>query len=206
MTARIHPTALVEDGVEIGDGTAVWDNVHLRGPSRIGADCIIGEKSYVAYDVVIGDRCKLNAMVYVPTAVTIENGVMISAGTIFTNDRYPRACTSDLSELRTSDPDEHTVATLVREGTTIGAGAVIGPGIELGRFSMIGMGSVVTRSVGDFQLVAGNPARVVAAVSRHGEPICKADDGVLPDGEYTDAEGYRYRIAANVVTEIAEGP
>lgn len=202
MTVRVHPTAIVEDGVEIGEGTSVWDNVHLRGPSRIGRDCIIGEKTYIAYEVEIGDRCKLNAMVYVPTAVTIEDGVMISAGTIFTNDRYPRACTSDLTELRTSDPDEHTVPTLVREGTTIGAGAVIGPGIELGRFSMIGMGSVVTQSVPDFHLVVGNPARVVAAVSRHGEPICRAVEGRLPDGDHTDAEGYRYRITDNTVVEI----
>lgn len=205
MTVRVHPSAIVEDGVEIGDGTSVWDNAHLRGPSRIGADCIIGDKTYVAYGVVIGDRCKLNAMVYVPTAVTIEDGVMISAGTIFTNDRYPRACTSDLGQLRTSDPDEHTVATLVREGTTIGAGAIIGPGVQLGRFSMIGMGAVVTASVPDFHLVVGNPARLVAAVSRHGEPLCRAVDGRLPDGDYEDPEGYRYRIGNNVVVEVESG-
>ena len=167
----IHPTALVDDGVEIGAGTSVWDNVHIRGPATLGADCIVGEKTYIAYGVTIGDRVKINAFVYVCTGVTIEDGVMISAGTTFTNDRYPRATTSDLTALRSSDPDEDTLETLVRKGATIGAAATIGPGLEIGRFAMIGMGSVVTRSVPDFALVIGNPARVVGSVCRCGEPL-----------------------------------
>ena len=100
MAIRIHPTALIEDGVEIGEDTAVWDAVHIRAPSSIGRNCIIGEKSYIAYGVEIGDRVKINAFVYICTAVTIETGVMIAAGTIFTNDRFPRATTPDLSALR----------------------------------------------------------------------------------------------------------
>jgi acetyltransferase-like isoleucine patch superfamily enzyme len=203
--ARLHPTALVEDGVVIGDGTSIWDNVHVRGPGTvIGTDCIVGEKSYVAYGVDIGDRVKINAFVYICNAVSIEDGVMISAGTTFTNDRYPRATTADLSALRSSDPDEHTLPTLVRAGTTIGARATIGPGIELGRFSMIGMAAVVTRSVPDFHLVTGQPARTAAAVCRCGEPFTRAVDGVLPDLDDVAcaACGLRYRVAANVVTEL----
>jgi acetyltransferase-like isoleucine patch superfamily enzyme len=202
---RIHPTALVEDGVEIGGGTSVWDNVHIRGPgTSIGRDCIIGEKSYVAYGVAIGDRVKINAFVYVCTAVSIEDGVMLSAGVTFTNDRYPRATTPDLLELRPSDPDEATLPTIVREGTTIGARAVIGPGIELGRFSMIGMGAVVTRSVPAFHLVAGQPARTIAAVGRWGDPLVRAEDGRLPDVDCVacPVTGLRYRIADQVVTEL----
>ena len=95
----MHPTAIVEDGVEIGPGTSVWSHVHIRGPARIGADCIIGEKTYIAYDVDIGDRVKINAFVYICAGVTIEDGVMISAGTVFTNDRFPRATMPDLSQL-----------------------------------------------------------------------------------------------------------
>ena len=79
----VHGTALVEPGVVIGENTAVWDNVHIRGPARIGRDCIVGEKSYIAYDVAVGDRVKINAFVYICTGVTIEDGVMISAGTVF---------------------------------------------------------------------------------------------------------------------------
>ena len=88
----------------------------------------------------IGNRVKINAFVYICTAVTIEDGVMISAGTIFTNDRFPRATTPDLRELRSSAPDEQTLPTLVREGATIGAGASSGSGFTIGRFAMIGHG------------------------------------------------------------------
>lgn len=178
MATRIHPTAIVEDGAVIGDGTAIWDNVHVRAPSVIGSGCIVGEKTYIAYDVVIGDRVKINAQAYICAGVTIETGVMISAGVIFTNDRFPRATTSDLSELRPSEPDEFTEKTLVRSGTTIGAGAIIGPGLEIGHFAMIGMGSVVTRSVGDYELVVGNPARRIGYVCRCGERL--GQDQVCP--------------------------
>jgi UDP-2-acetamido-3-amino-2,3-dideoxy-glucuronate N-acetyltransferase len=202
---RLHPTAIVEGGVTIGDGSSVWDAVHIRGPgTTIGEDCIVGEKSYIAYGVTIGHRVKINAFVYICTAVTIEDGVMVSAGTTFTNDRYPRATTSDLTKLRPSDPDEHTLATVVRAGTTIGARATIGPGIELGRFSMVGMAATVTRSVPDFHLVLGHPARTVAAVCRCGEPFLRAADGVLPDTD--DAEcpvcGLRYAVSDNRVSEL----
>src|SRR5213078_847421 len=146
MSARIHPTAIIEEGVQIGAGTSIWDHVHIRRSTRIGEQCIVGEKTYIAYDVRIGNRVKINAFVYVCAAVTIEDGVMISAGTIFTNDRFPRATTPDLKQLRPSEPDEHTLPTLVREGATIGAGSVIGNDLTIGRFAMVGMGSLVTRS------------------------------------------------------------
>ena len=75
MPARVHPTALIEEDVLLGDGTTVWDNVHIRHGTRIGAQCIIGEKTYIAYNVVIGNRVKINAFVYICNAVTIEDGV-----------------------------------------------------------------------------------------------------------------------------------
>lgn len=168
---RIHPTASIETGVEIGDETAIWDNVHVRGPTRIGRQCIVGEKSHISYGVEIGDRVKINAMVYICTGVTIETGVMVAAGTIFTNDRFPRATTPDLTELRDSGPDEHTRRSLVREGATIGARSVIGCDLEIGRFAMVGMGSVVTRSIPDFHLVVGQPASTIGHVCRCGRPI-----------------------------------
>ncbi len=87
--ARIHPTAIIDDGVSIGSGTAVWDTVHLRAGARVGRDCIIGEKTYMAPDVVVGDRCKINGFVYVCRGVTIEDAVMIGANVTFTNDRFP---------------------------------------------------------------------------------------------------------------------
>jgi len=205
MAIRIHPTALVEDGAEIGDGTAVWDNVHIRAPSRIGRQCIIGEKTYVAYGVEIGDRVKINAFVYICNAVTIETGVMIAAGTTFTNDRFPRATTPDLSALRDSGPDEHTYPTLVREGATIGARCVIGSDLAIGRFAMIGMGAVVTRSVPDFHLTLGHPARSIGLVCRCGEPLARFDDTPL---RFTatltcSACGLGYDVREGQVRELA---
>src|SRR5579859_2844297 len=162
----VHPTAIVEESVKIGLGTRVWDNVHIRHSACIGEECIIGEKSYIAYDVRIGNRVKINAMVYICAAVTIEDGVMISAGTIFTNDRFPRATTPDLLSLRPSDPDEHTLPTLVREGATIGAGCTIGNDLVIGRFAMVGMGALVTKSIPDFHLALGQPAASVGCLCR----------------------------------------
>ncbi len=174
----IHPTAIVEAGVSIGPASSIWDNVHVRHGARIGEQCIVGEKTYIAYDVRIGNRVKINAFVYICAAVTIEDGVMISAGTVFTNDRFPRATTSDLRELRSSQPDEHTFPTLVREGATIGAQCTIGNDLSVGRFAMIGMGSVVTKSISDFHLAIGSPARSVGRVCRCGTPIQRFEGDV----------------------------
>lgn len=160
---RIHPTAIIEDGVQLGEGTSVWDGVHIRTRARIGRECIVGEKTYIAYDVKIGDRVKLNAFVYICAGVTIEDRVMISAGTVFTNDTYPRATLPD-GQLMTSDPTEETLETIVRIGTTIGANATIGPGVELGQYCMVGMGAVVTGDVKPFELVVGSPARRIGWV------------------------------------------
>lgn len=169
MTVRIHPTANIEKDVTLGDGTSVWDNVHIRFGTKIGDQCIIGGKSYIAYDVVIGHRCKINSAVYICTKVTLEDGVMVAAGTIFTNDRFPRAASDDLLSLRPSEPDEETESTLVKCGATIGAGAIIGSNLTIGRWAMVGMGAVVTKSIPDFHLVVGSPAKSIGAVCRCGK-------------------------------------
>jgi acetyltransferase-like isoleucine patch superfamily enzyme len=203
--ARVHPTAEIEDGVEIGAGTAIWSGVHVRGPgTAIGADCIIGERTHIGYGVRVGDRVKINAFVYVCTGVTIENGVMIGAGTVFTNDRYPRATTPDLAELRPSEPDERTLPTLVSEGASIGAGSVIGCDLTIGRFALVGMGSVVTRSAPPFHLVLGQPARSVAVVSRAGEPIVRFSGAQPPDREdlTCPVSGLHYAIRGGEVVEL----
>jgi acetyltransferase-like isoleucine patch superfamily enzyme len=127
---------------------------------------------------------------------------MISAGTIFTNDRFPRATMPDLKQLRSSDPDEHTLPTLVKEGSTIGAGCVIGNDLSIGRWAMVGMGSVVTRSVPDFHLVLGNPARSIGAVCKCGPMLMKFEKEFV--GEVAcSACGAKYRINGQAVTELA---
>lgn len=200
---RIHPTAIIERDVTLGDGTSVWDSVHIRHGAVIGRECIVGEKSYIAYGVRIGDRVKINAMVYVCFGVAIEDGVMISAGTIFTNDVFPRATTPDLSQLRSSDPDEETRETVVAAGATIGAGCIIGSDLRIGRFAMVGMGSVVTRDVPDFHLVVGNPARSIGAVCRCGHPVAKWAAGAPVDQQAACAKcGRQYEIVGEHVGEV----
>lgn len=204
MATRIHETAIIEEGVELGDSTAVWDNVHIRRRAKIGAECIIGEKTYIACDVRVGNRVKINGFVYICAGVTIEDGAMISAGTIFTNDRFPRATTPDLQHLRSSEPDEQTLPTLVREGATIGARCVIGCDLTIGRFAMIGMGSVVTRSVPDFHLALGNPARSVGCVCRCGQVLRKFGAGAGTPSDRMDcvACGFSYFISSQSVREL----
>jgi UDP-2-acetamido-3-amino-2,3-dideoxy-glucuronate N-acetyltransferase len=203
MSARIHPTAIIERDVHIGDRTSIWDNVHVRHSTSIGEECVIGEKTYIAYGVRIANRVKINAFVYVCTAVTLEDGVMVSAGTVFTNDRFPRATNPDLIALKGSEPDLETLPTLVRAGATIGANCTIGCGLTIGSFAMIGMGSVVTKSVPDFYLVVGNPARSMGCVCRCGQVTARFSGATFGDRDLCcQACARRYRLQDRNVMEL----
>lgn len=157
----------------LGDHTSVWDGVHIRHGARLGHHCIVGEKSYIAYDVQIGNYVKINAVVYICAGVVIGDFCMIAAHTVFTNDRFPRSGNRELTGLETSDVTEETLNTRLGRGVTIGANATIGPGVTLGEFSMVGMGSVVTKDVPAHALVIGSPARVSGWLSACGEPLVR---------------------------------
>jgi UDP-2-acetamido-3-amino-2,3-dideoxy-glucuronate N-acetyltransferase len=176
-------------------------------PARVGRDTIIDETTSIAPDVVVGDRCKIEAFVYVCPGVTIEDGVMVGANVTFTNDRFPRATTPELDALLPSDSADERLPTLVREGATIGAGATIGNDLVIGRFAMVGMGSVVTRSVPDFALVAGNPARSLGYVCRCGRPVHRGGRGTaLPASCTCSSCGRRYvRDDSGGLRELADG-
>ncbi|MCR9246790.1 MAG: N-acetyltransferase [bacterium] len=188
---RIHATARIEPDVTIGARTAIWDHVHVRSGAAIGSDCIVGEKTYIAGTARVGDLCKLNANVYVCAGVTLGKGVMVAAHTVFTNDRTPRATNPELTQLRPSEPTATTLSTHVGDGATIGANSTIGPGLELGTWCMVGMGSVVTRAVPAHALVAGNPARLRGVVCACGLTVARGGAADLPAGEFVCACGHR---------------
>jgi len=170
----IHPTAEVEEGAHIGDGTRIWHHAHVRSGASIGANCILGYGVYVDAGVHIGDNCKLQNRVSVYHGVTIEDGVFVGPHVAFTNDKHPRAIRADGS---LSTDDDWTVSpTLVRNGASIGAGAVILPGVTLGRWCLVGAGAVVSRDVPDHGLVTGNPARL-------GGYACKCGHTLQPKGK-----------------------
>ena len=174
-SVRIHPTADVAPDAEIGDGTSIWNQSQVRERARIGAGCIIGKNVYVDVEVVIGSNVKIqnNASVY--HGVTIEDGVFVGPHVCFTNDRVPRAVNPDGS-LKLDD-DWEVVPILVRRGAAIGANSTILPGVTIGRWAMVGAGSVVTRSVDDHALVVGNPAHRLGSVCICGEPLRDGADG-----------------------------
>ncbi|MCP3914027.1 MAG: N-acetyltransferase [bacterium] len=199
---RVHPTALVEEDVQLGSRTAIWSHAHVRHDTVIGEDCIVGGSSIIAYGVRVGNRVKINSSVYICHGVTLEDGVMVSAQTVFTNDRFPRAATPDLSGLRNSDPDESTRTTLVREGATIGANCTIGCDLTIGRFAMVGMGSIVTRAVPDFHLVMGSPARSIGCVCRCGELVARFDTDPPTREAACPSCGLQYEIQDQKVREL----
>lgn len=165
--ATIHPTAVVEDDVQIGDETRIWANVQVRSGARIGSHCILGRNVFVDVDVVVGNRVKVqnNASLY--EGVTVEDGVFIGPHVVFTNDLVPRAVTAS-GALKTTD-DWTLGRTVVRSGAAIGAGAVVVTGIEIGCWAMVGAGTIVTRDVPDHALVVGNPGRIIGYVSAGGQ-------------------------------------
>ncbi len=165
----IHATALVEDHVEIGEGTKVWHYAHVRQGARIGKQCILGKDVFVDLGVQIGDCCKLQNGVKVYHGATVEDGVFLGPQACVLNDKNPRAINPD-GTLKT-DADWQVGKVLIRRGAAIGGGALILPNVTVGEFALVGSGAVVTRDVPDYGLVQGNPARLVGYVCACGRRL-----------------------------------
>lgn len=165
----VHPTAIVEDDVTVGDGTYLWHHVMVRRGATIGSQCILGYGVHIDTDVKIGNRVKIQNYVSVFHGVTIEDGVFVGPHAVFTNDKFPRAINPD-GTLK-SAVDWVVSETRVGYGATIGANATIICGITLGKWSMVGAGSVVTKDVPDYGLVVGNPARLIGYVTAEGQRV-----------------------------------
>ncbi len=155
---RAHPTAEISDQATIGAGTLLWRNVHVREGASVGAQCNIGADVYVGADVTVGNRCKVQNEALLYEGLTLADGVFIGPQVCFTNDYWPRAINPD-GTLKASH-DWELGRTVVEYGASVGARSVIVTGITIGRFAMIGAGSIVTRSVPPHALVYGSPAKV----------------------------------------------
>jgi len=158
----IHPTAEVSPTARIGEGTRIWHHAQVRERAVIGKECILGKDVYVDADVIIGNRVKIQNGAQIYHGATLEDGVFVGPLACLTNDRFPRAITPD-GRLKSAE-DWQVWPILVRYGASIGAGAIVLPGVTIGRFAMVGAGAVVASSVPDHGLVIGVPARLVGYV------------------------------------------
>ncbi|HEY6116537.1 MAG TPA: DapH/DapD/GlmU-related protein, partial [Candidatus Dormibacteraeota bacterium] len=137
----IHPTADVAESADIGRGTRVWHQAQVRERAHVGEECILGKGSYVDFEVRIGDRCKLQNGVFVYHGFDLESGVFLGPGAMLLNDKNPRAVNPDGS--LKSDADWTVSKGVIRQGASIGGGAVVLPGVTIGRFALVGSGAVV---------------------------------------------------------------
>jgi UDP-2-acetamido-3-amino-2,3-dideoxy-glucuronate N-acetyltransferase len=187
-----HPSAIVDDGATVGDGTRIWHFVHVSPGARIGERCSLGQNVYVGNDVSVGHNVKIQNNVSVYDAVTLEDDVFCGPSMVFTNVYNPRSAVTRKNEYR---------RTLVKRGATLGANCTIVCGSTIGEYAFVGAGAVINRDVPAFALMVGVPARQVGWMSRFGERLPLPLKG---DAEATCPHtGERYRLDGGVVRLIA---
>ena len=182
----IHPTAIVDDNVVIGENTKIWHFAHICSGAVIGRDCIFGQNTMVANDVRIGSNVKVQNNVAIYTGTEIEDDVFLGPSCVLTNVTNPR------SQVKRHSLYERT---LIRRGTTIGANATIICGITLGRYSFIAAGAVVAKDVPDYGFIMGVPGRHKGWMSRHGHQLHFNDGGHARCPE----SGFQYRLVDGLV-------
>jgi UDP-2-acetamido-3-amino-2,3-dideoxy-glucuronate N-acetyltransferase len=187
-----HPSALVDDGAEIGDGTRIWHFSHVMGGTRIGRGGNLGQNVFVASGVIIGDNVKIQNNVSLYTGVEVEDDVFLGPSMVFTNVVNPRS--------HVSRKDEYQ-RTLVRRGATIGANATVVCGVTLGRYCFVGAGAVVTRDVPDHALVYGTPARIRGWMCQCG--IQLEFGGASDEAATCNTCGAQYRRRGEIVEPVA---
>ena len=160
--AYVHPSAVVDDGVELGAGTKVWHFCHLLPGTKIGENCVLGQNVMVGPDVRIGNNCKIQNNVSIYKGVALEDGVFCGPSMVFTNVLNPRAFIERKDEFR---------QTRVRRGATIGANATVICGVEIGEYALIGAGATVTNDVPPHGLILGVPGRLRGYACRCGEVL-----------------------------------
>jgi len=165
----VHPSATVEEDVQIGKGSKIWHLAQVRHGSKIGQDCVIARNVFIDFDSQIGNNVKIQNHAIVYHQAIIEDGVFVGPNVCFTNDRLPRAINPD-GTLKSAD-DWEVSKIQIKKGASIGGHSVLTPGVTIGKFALIGAGSVVSKDVPDFALIYGNPAKIKGFVCRCGKKI-----------------------------------
>ena len=184
-----HPTAVIDEGCEIGAGTKIWHFSHIMPNCKIGENCNLGQNVVVSPDVVLGKNVKVQNNVSIYTGVVCEDDVFLGPSMVFTNIINPRSAVSRKNQY---------AKTLVKKGATIGANATVVCGHDIGRFAFIGAGAVVTKNVPDYALIVGNPARQTGWMSEYGHKLSFDDRGIAVCPE----SGERYNLDKGSVTKI----
>jgi UDP-2-acetamido-3-amino-2,3-dideoxy-glucuronate N-acetyltransferase len=162
MAYTVHPSAIVDEGAQIGDGSRVWHFAHVCAGAKIGKGVSLGQNVFVGNKVVIGDNCKIQNNVSVYDNVTLEEGVFCGPSMVFTNVYNPRSLIERKSEYRN---------TLVKKGVTLGANCTIICGVSIGAFAFIGAGAVINKDVKPYALMVGVPAKHIGWMSEYGEQL-----------------------------------
>lgn len=162
MTYTVHPSAIVDEGAQIGDGSRVWHFAHVCAGAKIGANVSLGQNVFVGNKVIIGDNCKIQNNVSVYDNVTLEEGVFCGPSMVFTNVYNPRSLIERKNEYRN---------TLIKKGVTLGANCTIVCGVTVGEFAFIGAGAVINKDVKPYALMVGVPAKQIGWMSEFGEQI-----------------------------------
>jgi UDP-2-acetamido-3-amino-2,3-dideoxy-glucuronate N-acetyltransferase len=188
MDIFIHPSAIVDDGCEIGTGTKIWHFSHIMPGCKIGEKCNIGQNVVISPEVVLGKNVKIQNNVSVYTGVTCDDDVFLGPSCVFTNVTNPRSGVNRRGQY---------ARTHVGKGATIGANATIVCGHDIGAFAFIGAGAVVTKNVLPYALVVGNPSKQIGWISEYGERLSFNSEGiaVCPESKET------YRLENNTVTK-----
>jgi UDP-2-acetamido-3-amino-2,3-dideoxy-glucuronate N-acetyltransferase len=185
----IHPSAIVDNGSQIGEGSRVWHFVHVCGGAKIGKGVSLGQNVFVGNKVFIGDHCKIQNNVSVYDNVTLEEGVFCGPSMVFTNVYNPRSLIERKSEYRN---------TLVRKGVTLGANCTVVCGVTIGEYAFIGAGAVVNKDVKPYSLMVGVPARQVGWMSQYGEQLDLPLEGEA--SAVCPYSGIRYRLHGDTLT------
>lgn len=185
-----HPSAIIDEGCEIGDGTRIWHFSHIMPNCRIGKNCNLGQNVVVSPDVILGDNVKVQNNVSIYTGVICEDDVFLGPSMVFTNVINPRSAVSRKNEY---------AKTRVGKGASIGANATIVCGHDIGKFAFIGAGAVVTKNVPDYALVVGNPSRQIGWMSEFGHRLEFDKDGAATCKE----SGQKYKLENNSVKRIS---